>query len=482
VSSPDDRYARQARAFPEERRTRTALISLGGAASPFAARALAMGAAAMGIPALFFDYHGEGTTEGHWLRAPHPHLVRAVDPQVAYHFLDPVVPGEDLACLLPPVDNGWLVGFVHDGYAVSIALRSVRERGIDLPVLLAADGPGGVLVLRFSGVAAAQEQLGFLPDPRRQERIAPGDPEFGLLAAGLVLNEVMVGNDLPEGDRHFRTPVIGYYSLHNPRRTEGDPYDRHLWDLLAELARPAGRRASFAGLRVLAVGAGALANWGLQPVALQSPGRLTVFDGDPAVERSNLNRQPLLCRREGERKAPALAEELRGFDPAGTYEAVPRFVEAPGDLAGLEDSHVVLCFPDNDACRLLCTEAARTAGVVCATAGSSGLGAQAVTVRPDGPCYRCVSGLQGTSGEDAAARTAGAEGCARVAADAVVGANLVGAGIAVSEVREYLSGRRTANVRFDSRGAIGNRLRRSLTDPPCSHRPVEKTHETGCRV
>jgi hypothetical protein len=165
-----------------------------------------------------------------------------------------------------------------------------------------------------------------------------------------------------------------------------------------------------------------------------------------------------------------LAEELQAMDPDGTYEPVPAFVGEPRDLAELAAAEALVALPDNDAARAVCGDAALAASTTYATAGSSAVGAQAVLCRAGVSCYRCVAGRHEAAPEAAAEETAGVPSCRLVQEDSVVASNMVAAGLLVSELRESLAGRRTANVRFCGDSTQGNRLRRMVTPQgPCSH-------------
>jgi molybdopterin/thiamine biosynthesis adenylyltransferase len=397
-------------------------------------------------------------------------MVATVNAEVTYGYLDPVCPGEDLALAVPRQENGWLVVFVNDPAGASRSLESVISAHVDMPVLLALDAPGGVMVVSCSGPQAAAELVGSLVAGGPTAPIPCGPPELGILLSGIVTNEVMTeGDGITLGvDTPHEAALTACYSTRQPRRVlsvETDELQRRFGELVAEIAGPAGPLASFNGRSISMVGAGALGNWCALPLAMESPSRLTIHDGDQAVEVTNLNRQVLLARSVGMPKAEALVSELRALDPAGTYEAVGQDVKGPEDLGNLQDTELVLSVPDNDEARLICADAAHAAGVLCGTAGSSALGAQAVTVQPGRSCYRCVSGIDGSSGAKE-----GRASCGLVENDAVVGSNQVAAGLLLHEVRLALSGRRSSNVRFFGTGPAENRLGRMITDPPCPHR------------
>ncbi len=469
VSSPEERYQRQRYAFPAQRQAGTVLVILNGALSMLGSRCLAAAGAAMGIPWLVFDYHGAARQGAHWFCGLFPRMVRTINADVQYGYLDPLCPGEDLAHAVPRRENAWLVVFLNDVAGALRSLQSVIGSGVVVPVLLALEAPGGVMAVHCSCPEAAAELVGSLAGGAVPERIPCGSPELAVLLSGIISNEVMtagdgvaLGVDIPS-----EAALTALYSDHRPRRVLAvgtDEIQRRFGDLVTEISGPAGACASFRGLTISMVGAGALGNWCALPLAFESPACLTVHDGDQTVEVTNLNRQVLLAKSVGMPKAPALVEELQALDSVGTYVAVSRDVKAPDDLGCLKGTDLVLSVPDNDEARLLCADAAYRAGVLCGTAGSSATGAQAVTVAPDRSCYRCVTGTDG------AAETRQRASCGLVENDAVVGSNQVAAGILLHEVRLALSGRRSANVRFFGTGPVGNRLGRMIADPPCPHR------------
>jgi molybdopterin/thiamine biosynthesis adenylyltransferase len=257
-------------------------------------------------------------------------------------------------------------------------------------------------------------------------------------------------------------------------------------DLATEVSSSGGlgTSSSFAGRRLAVVGAGALANCVMISLALDDLAvashaagtTIDIWDGDPTVEETNLNRQILLGAGlgTGKPKARVLCEELRSFDPAGQYTPHVQFVGSADDLPSLASSGALICAPDNDRTRLLCGQAARQAGVLYGTAGSSAIGAQAVVCQPGRACLPCVLGRRASPSGGTPAPQASSSGasCQLVVDDAVVSANMVAAGLLVSELREALSGRRSANVRYVGDTARGNQLVKMISDPPCPHTEV----------
>lgn len=474
----DGRYARQEHAFPQERRVRTSVVLFAGSASSQVDRYVAAGAAAMGVEAIGSDYHHYDGSQGYWFSGDLPTLIERVNPAVRYEFLDPQAPGLDVDALLGGCDNGWAVVSLNDPAAAARILAELRpgasggRAGTAMGVILTYHSPAGCLVCRFPRAAPALEALraGLHAVPAGP---APGSAELQILTAGLALNEVMVAR--PGVGAEPR--LVGFYSLHRPRRVQMDGR-AGLGDLLAELATPPDLvLPSFRGRSVAMVGAGALGNWCAMAMAPEGP-HLVIHDGDPEVEASNGNRQILVIPGigTGRPKAEVLADELRAMDPDGRYESRTAFVEQPAELGSLAGVDAVLCVPDNDEARRVCGDAAWDAGVTAAVGGTSAFGGQAILARPGRACLRCLSG--GPVGGQAPPSSGGAS-CSLVENDAVVGSNAVIAGLLVSELRVALGGGRTANVRFVGDGPEGNRLVRTIADPKCDHVAGARAAETA---
>lgn len=466
MATDESRYERQAHAFPEERRRSTVLLALNASSSPWTARALAAGGAAMGMR-LFFDWHGpDDVASGtHFFKAGFPEMVEAINPGVPYGYLDPLAVNEDLDLLLSGSDCAWLAVILNQPGSALNMLTELGKAGVRLPVLLLLDGPGGIVVLRCKNPGAAEgAAVGLLERPRT---VPSGTPELGILAAGVALNEIMsdAGGEELDGVR-----AIAFSSHHWVRRVARGSETGPLAGIMTGVGTPVGKSASFKGTDIAMIGAGALGNWAALPIALESP-RLTIWDGDE-VEESNLNRQVFFGTRVGENKAWALAEELGVLNPQGIYEGVDGFVKRAEDLPGLPHVDLAMSLPDNDEARLVCADAAWEAGVLFGTAGSSGAGAQAIVSQPGRACYRCLARI-GAKRRNGGRRPRGAS-CGRVEDDAVVSANMIGAGLLVNELRLALAGRRTANVRFQSTGGVSNRLGRMVSDPPCRHQPAAR--------
>jgi len=463
-----DRYERQENSFPHERRKQTFIAELGGGRAGFCSTLLKTGAAAAGVDEIWADYHGSGGPGRHWLLGNHEVLTRTVNADVVYDFLDPEYLREDLQRALDRHENSWVVAHANDPAAIARALEQIRDLPVRVVLPLAA--PGGVVVQRHPNAETALEQLRTLPE---MPAIPAGTADLAAVAAGFALNEIILGGTSIDDD--LEAPrTVAFYSLNRPRRINV-PGGAELVELVVEIASPL-TRASFSGRRLKQVGAGALGNWTALALALDGGATVDVIDGDQQVESHNLNRQVLLVRGLGRRKAEVLTGELQELDPAGRYTHVDRFVDEPADLEPLDGVEAVIMAPDNDAARLLGADVAWSCGVPYGVGGTGVTGGQVVIQQPHRACFRCITGLTDETAqgrEEEAASLPGETGgnsCARANSEAIVASNMIVGGILVAESREALSGRRTQNLRlFGNGGGGGNRLGRMTSDPECSH-------------
>ena len=456
-----DRFLRQQHAFPEARRqTSMVAIALGDVA-PDVTRFLMAGAASMGVPRVASDFHGWPDANAHWLMGEHSALVRHINEETEYVYLDPEAYAEDLKFSAEGWQNAWLAVICND----VVRAREVvgRLAGAGLRLLLVWVGPSGIVVDRHGDPASASARLA---EVGPGGKMPPATMELSILAAGVSLNEVMFAGQT-QADDLKRPRTVAYYSLHRPRRCDMPP-DASVADLVADVARPVESRAVFTGRRLELLGAGALANWTAPPIACDGGVRCHVTDGDLTIEEHNLNRQILLTHHVGRAKAPVLADELARLDPAGEYTHTARFAKAPADLP-LESVDLLIAAPDNNEARLLAGECAREAGVLFGQGGSGGTGGQLSVHAPGRACYPCLAGAS-SGAAPAAGANGGGNSCWRVNADSVVSSNMVVAALLVSELRVALAGGRTQNLRFEGNSDQGNRLARMLNDAPCPHK------------
>lgn len=456
------RYCRQSRAFPPDLRRGTMLYLFGGQSNFLFARALLSGAAAMGIRRVGADFPGQSQESAHWFRAGFPAVVNTINSEVEYRYLDPDFPATDLEDMESP--NAWVVVAANTPIAAYVTLDALADSARQTRVLVSLCGSGGILVVRFPHLRAAADSVARFAREGPAE-IAPGGAALAVLAAGVVLNEVMLGPTQP-GDDLSQPRVIGFYDLHQPRRV-AVPDVARFEDLTMQVAATPDRPAVLPANRHSAmIGAGAIGTWVGLIESLEGGVHLDVYDGD-TIERHNLNRQILFVNaRTGEQKASVLTRELGLIDPQSTFKAFDRFVTTERDLEDSSGFDLLMAVPDNDAARLLCGDLAREKKVLFGTAGSGPSGGQVVLSRPDGPCYRC---LGGTRDPDAAA-SSGSQSCSQVENDAVICSNMVVAGLLVSEIRVAQAGVPAVNIRFLGDSTHGNRFARMITNVPCPHR------------
>jgi len=467
------RYQRQENSFSHERRTQTFIAEVGGEHARLTSTLLKTGAAAAGVAEVWSDFHGSGGHERHWLLGNHDALIRTVNPDVTYDFLDPEFLREDLEGVVGRHDNSWVVAHANDPAGAARALEQLRD--LRVRVLLTLAATGGVIVQRHPDPASALERL----DTLGQRRAIPaGSADLGAVAAGMALNEIILGGT-SIGDDLDTPRTVGFYSLSRRRRIDM-PGAATFEELIAELASPL-ERATFSGRRLKQVGAGALGNWTAIAVALDGRVAMDVIDGDQEVQPHNLNRQVLLVRGLGRRKAPVLTEELESLDQEGSYAHVDRFVELSSDLEPLGGVDAVIMAPDNDAARLLGADVAWRWAVPYGVGGTGVTGGQLVIQEPARACFRCITRL---TDEAASQREpAGGNSCARANNESIVASNMVVAGLLVSELREALAGRRSRNLRFfGNGGGSGNRLGRMTSDPECSHLADVASRTESCSL
>jgi len=473
----DAKYAKQQFAFPDARRQATLVAELNGCAAPPSSLCLKLGAAAMGVSRIASDFHGafsgvpgrHGRT--HWLAGRHDDVVRTVNADVDYKFIDNEGVAADLQDAIrsgPGFTNAWLVVHLNDpaGARASLAAVGSLHGAREIAVILVLVAPAGVYVARYPNTATALDSL---PQADLLYALPAGRADLAMIASGICLNEVMLAGTVP-GDDPAEVRVVAWYDLSRPSRTDSMPAGSA--EAIARLSQPAPPAISFAGGSIIQIGAGGLGCWTAFGLAAETGARLHVFDGD-GIEESNLNRQVLLVRGRGGMKADVIAEELRDFDPAGEYTGAVQFVREKADLLRFMDIPAngpplaVIAVPDNNLARVVGSEAACDAGVAYAQAGTGAVGGQASVHPPGRACYACACGpAAATDGASAA----GGNSCSRVAADSVVCSNMVLAGVLLSELREGLSGRQPRNLRFAGDGAVGNKLVRMVTvTEPCPH-------------
>jgi hypothetical protein len=465
-------FSRQARAFPHERRRLTCIAELGASsACRLASTFLKAGAAAAGIPGIWSNYAGPQAPGVNWLLGSHTTLIKTVGGNdVVLDYIDPLNIADDLTALVQRYHFPLIVLHLHDPAAAYETASQLAHGGIEAPLLLTFDGPSGVLVERTTPSEAVRRLESLRCGP---QRAAGPCAELAMLGAGSALSEIMLGDPLTQLSR-----IALFYSIQRRRRIDCQP-QTPLVDLVAELSTPI-ERATFCGRRGVQIGVGGLGNGTAIAVSLDHEGpratpsavskSLRLLDGDAHIAPSNGNRQILFCGHIGEGpKAPIATDVLRQIDPQGNYEGWFRAVKSRSDLDG-PDFDYLLIMPDNNEARLLGGDVAWEGGRLMATAATSATAGYAVVQEPGRGCFRCVAGL-----DDSSSGAAARESCGAVEDDAIVATNLVCGALAVSELREALSGRPATNMSFHGTNHSGNCLMRKISDPPCPHRA-----QAGC--
>jgi molybdopterin/thiamine biosynthesis adenylyltransferase len=463
-------FSRQTRVFPPERRQQTSLVELGASpACHCASTLLKAGGAAAGVAGIWSDYAGpQRPADSCWWHGPHATLIKAVaGDEAVLDYVDPLSIVEDIAAIVRRCRFPWLVLHLQDPAAACEMALQLARCPIEMRMLLAFAGPSGVLVERTTSSAAVSQLA-----PLRGVPLLAARPssELAMLEAGAVLSEIMLGDPANTTPRK-----VLLYSLQRQRRVDCPP-QTSLAEIVAELSTPL-ERATFFGRRGMQVGIGGLGNISAIAIALDEKGHagpsksLLVMDGDAEIASSNGNRQFLFCGRIGQGpKAAIAAKVLRQIDPLGTYEGQFRAVKKPADLQG-RDADYLLVMPDNNEARLLGGDVAWEGGLLMATAATTATSGYAAVQQPGRACLRCVAHLDGPpagAGEHAS--------CSTVEDDSIVATNMVCGALAVSELREAVSGRRATNLNFHGTNRAGNCLTRKISDPPCAHRA-----NAGCR-
>ncbi len=175
---------------------------------------------------------------------------------------------------------------------------------------------------------------------------------------------------------------------------ELERYSRHI--LLPEVG--AVGQAKLRQASVLIVGAGGLGAPMIVYLAAAGVGRIGIVDFD-AVDLSNLQRQIVhTTDRIGVNKARSAAETVRALNPEVQVEThETRLTEANiDDLLARYD--IVADGTDNFATRYLVNDAAVRLGKTLVSAALLRFDGQITTVKPGGPCYRCLFPTQPAPG------------------------------------------------------------------------------------
>lgn len=151
---------------------------------------------------------------------------------------------------------------------------------------------------------------------------------------------------------------------------------------------------------VLVAGAGGLGAPVLLYLAAMGIGRLHIVDGD-VVSPSNLNRQLLYAPADlGQGKAETAAAFLAPRFPATSFIPHPCFLTADNLDSLLADCQLAVDCLDNFEARFLLNDACLRQGKTMVHGGVWHLNGQIMTVRPGGPCLRCLFPQGYRSGSD----------------------------------------------------------------------------------
>jgi len=168
--------------------------------------------------------------------------------------------------------------------------------------------------------------------------------------------------------------------------TQLDRYSRHI---IMDEVGPDGQERLLDG-RALVLGAGGLGSPVVQYLAAAGVGTLGIVDDD-VVELSNLQRQIVHGDDDvGEPKVDSAADFVADLNPDVDVETYETRI-GPDDARGLlADYDVVVDCTDNFETRYVVNDAARLEATPVVHGAIYKFEGQATTLRPDGPCYRCL--------------------------------------------------------------------------------------------
>ncbi|GGL33372.1 adenylyltransferase [Halarchaeum grantii] len=165
-----------------------------------------------------------------------------------------------------------------------------------------------------------------------------------------------------------------------------DRYSRHI---IMDDVGPEGQ-AALLDADVLVVGAGGLGSPVIEYLAAAGVGHLAIVDDD-AVERSNLQRQ--IIHRDadvGTPKVDSARRYVEALNPDVDVETHRARLSTANATDLIEGRDFVVDCTDNFETRYLVNDACVLAGVPFSHGAIYKFEGQAITVTPDGPCYRCV--------------------------------------------------------------------------------------------
>lgn len=167
---------------------------------------------------------------------------------------------------------------------------------------------------------------------------------------------------------------------------ELERYSRHI--LLPEVG--AIGQAKLRDASVLIVGAGGLGAPMIVYLAAAGIGRIGIVDDD-VVDLSNLQRQIAhTTDRIGVNKAESAAQTARAINPDIAIDVHAERLAPDNIDALMADYDIVADGTDNFATRYMVNDAVVRLGKTLVTAALLRFDGQITTVKPDGPCYRCL--------------------------------------------------------------------------------------------
>jgi len=172
---------------------------------------------------------------------------------------------------------------------------------------------------------------------------------------------------------------------------ELDRYARHI--VLPQVGGIGQRRLKAASVAI--IGAGGIGSAAIPALAGAGVGKLTIID-DGAIERSNLQRQPIFRDEQiGRPKAVLAAEFARGLNPRVEAIAVQQRLDATNVEDLIVGHDLVLDGSDNFATRLTVSDEATRLHMPLVSAAAVQFQGQIGLYRgweADKPCYRCFVG------------------------------------------------------------------------------------------
>lgn len=165
-----------------------------------------------------------------------------------------------------------------------------------------------------------------------------------------------------------------------------DRYSRQV--LLPEIGVDGQKKLS--GSRAVVVGCGALGTHASSLLVRAGVGKVTILDKD-TVDVTNLQRQTLFGEDAvGEPKAAVAERQLRLVNSQIEIEGLVVDVTSENAERLVSDSDVVVDATDNMRTRFILNDACVKLGIPWIYGGAVGTAGMILSIRPEGPCLRCV--------------------------------------------------------------------------------------------